>query len=498
MSPAQVLTTIQNLLPRIKSAGKAEPILLEYAREHNLAPAQLVKMAWTLNTCRSLSWMENNPNARGATVPLIDTEKLKEDYTTPAAKTATVKVAAATTPASTIKVHANVPNFFRDEAPAVKMAFSDAPENPRESTLGERNGHAVNDRYVETLNFDTLRGIRDDLVEDFAKKASTIKDRLMDNPELIPALFCDLSKSASATVPRVMAHVRKQISGYDATKQFTRDLDQVIAKYAAAPRFLVGDRTGMNTDVEQAADCLHMLDTCQEMLKSAAPNMPVDQDTPSARDSGGKKNTEQKMTGADARDRGLNTSPRPTGPSGGKQKAGTKGDVSVEYLGGAGVGGKGKKPENKTDVIAAIGTAIGNMAAKVPGPAEVVDHMTGPREPGLLKGLLGNHLSPGVRQRKIDQGVHDVQKVTNLQRMMLTDPILSEAEPEKLVGLFNDLQQSDPTIGHDPNRLRFALREALTYGGIPAQTSKTLAEIHKNKAQAEGLSRENREALYQT
>ena len=122
----------------------------------------------------------------------------------------------------------------------------------------------------------------------------------------------------------------------------------------------------------------------------------------------------------------------------------------------------------------------------------------GPREPGLLKSLLGNHLSPGVRQRKIDQGVHDVQKVTNLQRMMLTDPILSEAEPEKLVGLFNDLQQSDPTIGHDPNRLRFALREALTYGGIPAQTSKTLTEIHKNKAQAEGFSRDNREALYQT
>ena len=83
MTPADILTTIQNLLPRIKSAGTAEPILLEYAKSHNLAPAQLVKLAQTLNTARSVAWMDQNPEARGATVPLIDTEQLVQTFTTP-------------------------------------------------------------------------------------------------------------------------------------------------------------------------------------------------------------------------------------------------------------------------------------------------------------------------------------------------------------------------------------------------------------------------------
>ena len=83
MTPAAILTTIQNLLPRIKSAGTAEPILLEYAKSNNLAPAQLVKLAQTLNTARSVAWMDQNPEARGATVPLIDTDQLVQQFTTP-------------------------------------------------------------------------------------------------------------------------------------------------------------------------------------------------------------------------------------------------------------------------------------------------------------------------------------------------------------------------------------------------------------------------------
>jgi hypothetical protein len=114
------------------------------------------------------------------------------------------------------------------------------------------------------------------------------------------------------------------------------------------------------------------------------------------------------------------------------------------------------------------------------------------------KKLLGRSYSKEERAQKIDANYEDAVAVGNLQKLMLTDPILSEADPYELVDMFNDLRVANPEAAKSTNMLRFALREALQYGGIPQQSAKTLTEIDRTAVQARELRREALKDLYLT
>lgn len=568
MTPAAILTTIQNLLPRIKSEGTAEPILLEYAKSHNLAPAQLVKLAQTLNTARSVAWMDQNPEARGATVPLIDTDQLVQTFTTPDVlhKSASMLPELALhhlaesepntndTPAiadeehtpdteltqeeeefnrlvdgdieglgdiednekidalhemhpevsrdkitkyvlsksynksarhlgvknasvaisNAFRVNQSVPNFFKPELQVISLPDLDTHENPLEPTLGKKAGFKFNDTIVDERNYEELRGIQDDLLEEFAKTAAFIKQTILDEPELLTKFACDLHDS-KGHLNRVFKHVVKSVTGYDSTREILGNLNTSVTKYAnqqtflSSTRFLTADNSGLVHLAEEAAQSLRMVDACADMLKSAVGGF-------------GGTDTARGTSRGTSSDRG----------SGGK----AKGDKDR--------GSKGKSLDPVESVVdkfvaAPAGAAAKTITSFVPRatPNSVSEYLTGPSDGrGALVDLLSPTFSPKKRQEKIDKKLKETGIVTNLQHMLLTDPILSEADPHQLVSLFNDLQQSDPTLGEDANRLRFALREAMTYGGIPSQTAKTLTDTNKAKQQAIGYTTDNLNDLY--
>lgn len=104
------------------------------------------------------------------------------------------------------------------------------------------------------------------------------------------------------------------------------------------------------------------------------------------------------------------------------------------------------------------------------------------------KDFIGNILkTPEIsktnkRQREVDVAVDDVSRVTELQRLLLTDPIIGEAEPDTVVSLYNTLAKANPEIVKDKNLLRFALREALQYDAVPLHTYKDLISMGKDRA----------------
>jgi len=568
MTPADILTTIQNLLPRIKSAGTAEPILLDYAKSHNLAPAQLVKLAQTLNTARSVAWMDQNPEARGATVPLIDTEQLVQTFTTPDVlhKSATglpelalhqlVDTNDSKTPAitsventpeeelteeeeefnrladgdmeglgdmedeekinalhemhpevakdkitkyvlsksydksarhfgvksssvfisNTLRVNQSVPNFFKPELQVVSLPDLDTRENPLEPTFGKKAGFKFNDTIVDERNYEELRGIQDDLLEEFSKTAAFIKQTILDEPELLTKFACDLHDS-TGHLNRVFKHVVKSVTGYDSTREVLNNLTTSVTKYAnqqtflTSTKFLTADNSGLVHLAEEAAQSLRMVDACADMLKSAVGDF-----------GGTTTDTSRGTSRGTSSDRG----------------SGGRGRDDKER-------GSRKSPQDATEAVVdkfvatPAAAATKTLTSFVPRatPSSVVEYLTGPSDnKGALVNLLSTTFSPKKRQAKIDKSLKETGIVTNLQHMLLTDPILSEADPHELVSLFNDLQQSDPTLGEDANRLRFALREAMTYGGIPSQTAKTLTETNKAKQQAIEAADKTRDNLY--
>jgi hypothetical protein len=87
-----------------------------------------------------------------------------------------------------------------------------------------------------------------------------------------------------------------------------------------------------------------------------------------------------------------------------------------------------------------------------------------------------------TRQQEIDVAADDVGRVTELQRLLLTDPIIGEADPDTVVSLYNTLSRANPDIVKDKNLLRFALREALQYDAVPLHTYKDLISMGKDRA----------------
>lgn len=86
------------------------------------------------------------------------------------------------------------------------------------------------------------------------------------------------------------------------------------------------------------------------------------------------------------------------------------------------------------------------------------------------------------RQKKVDVAAEDVGRVSTLQRLLLTDPIIGEADPDSVVSLYNTLAKANPEIVKDSNLLRFALREALSYDAVPLHTYKDLISMGKDRA----------------
>ena len=96
----------------------------------------------------------------------------------------------------------------------------------------------------------------------------------------------------------------------------------------------------------------------------------------------------------------------------------------------------------------------------------------------LLNAALAGY-KPKNGQKKVDEAYNEAEAMAGLQKLVITDPILAEADPVELVDMYNDLRATKPDIAKNTNMLRFALREALQYGAIPQQTVKTIADIDK-------------------
>lgn len=89
------------------------------------------------------------------------------------------------------------------------------------------------------------------------------------------------------------------------------------------------------------------------------------------------------------------------------------------------------------------------------------------------------------RQKNIDVATKDVGRVATLQRLLLSDPIIGEADPDTVVSLYNTLAKANPEIAEDANLLRFALREAIQYDAVPLHTYKDLISMGKDRADTE-------------
>lgn len=525
MEHQQIIDTLSDLLPDIKKSASADDVLLKHAQDQNLAPAQLERMAQIFNIAKTINFMDKSAN-RGGSFKVVDTNQLMENYTSydPPAKEAVSnewsawfedpieKAASASPDPDNINAWIDSPksamvkeaikkqeddgwhvyshdgakhlggpykteegankrlqqvHYFKHKKAADSLpdilglarggatsvaigsdTFADGGSNELAyplRTVG-RLIEEMGKEALEKFEVESIGQIIDDQKEKFRKVASQLMEKLQTGQ----ASFDEMEHDATYHMPE--GHGKEAADALDNYFQQSGWTFARLAEDHAKPK-LVRDRhdaVELFKAAHESLDLIKGAEAYKEHYKQAAVATDTDKDVrnPESESDSKKKRRKDDVTFniKDPYDRE-------------KKKEDSKGSVGS---------GDGVKAFNK------VTEGIGNTAFS--GMKSMVDKV---------------RPTSNKKQEKIDTAGKDVERVTTLQKLMLTDPIIAEADPETVVSLYNTLASSNEELARDPNLLKFALREALQYDAVPLHTYKDLVEMGKSRAQSD----EGREKL---
>lgn len=77
-----------------------------------------------------------------------------------------------------------------------------------------------------------------------------------------------------------------------------------------------------------------------------------------------------------------------------------------------------------------------------------------------------------------------------IQQLMLSDPVIAEADPYEVEDLYNTISSLNETIASDPKLLGPVIKESLQYKSLPIQMLKDIVSIDKDRKQALKIGQE--------
>lgn len=127
----------------------------------------------------------------------------------------------------------------------------------------------------------------------------------------------------------------------------------------------------------------------------------------------------------------------------------------------------------ETGVTAA--SRLANSAANVPERARSMA--------SFYMDLAGRQ--PEKQQEKAREAENKARAGAIMTRLLLTDPVLSKADPRQVTRLFNALAPANPEMFRNPDTAASLLREGLQYASVPLHTYGTLAKTRKDQLDAQ-------------
>lgn len=532
MNHQAIIEQLSVLAPKLKAAESPEAVLVKYATDRNLSPAQLERIGQVYNIAKTLNFMDKSAN-RGDSFRVLDTQKMMSDFTAfkPAPqKEATSnadwnswfdaplsKAASATNPddinswidateksAKIVEEDGKYTVYSEDgskrlskpgtKEEAVKRLrqVEYFKKHKKANTVPNLGAIAVNDNYTTTgveevaslpktaaeqikaelraesherFELETAKQIMSDAAEEARKIASELLEMHRVNP--LPfatmehdAYYCSEDTSGIKAATEFVANFFKS-KGWNLDRHdFSRGMPK-----------LARDRHNILPLFNSLLDQL-------ELHKSASLYV---------------EDLEKKSAEAATERRRRVQEEEVDFPSPGGRRRDSSGDEEVDF--------PSRDPRRREDILSAV-----NLVSSGKGDKQDVGASVDLNEAkNIAKGLVSMY-NPSTytnqqtqdfisnilkapemsktnkRQKGVDVAVEDVSRVSELQRLLLTDPIIGEADPDTVVSLYNTLAKANPEIVKDKNLLRFALREALQYDAVPLHTYKDLISMGKDRA----------------
>lgn len=443
MTQKQQIQLLDSIIPDIISENNPEAVMLKCARKHNLAPAQLEKLAQVFNTHKTIVGLKKQAN-RGDSFSIVDVPSLVKEYTTynPEAvisaesKAIHAKVDKLTKSASVNSepVSERLPNPFSIENEKSDWAAVEGSGDSYDTKLSKQAAGFAEDiqdrRDVHVyrsitgnlnLAIDTASQVAYDSHMDILEKCASIMYRLTPDEgrwaecvrDIVDNMGLDKAASVITAVENYFIEHRHPFTPADLEKDAAAD-DSVFAR----------DRHGVVGDAEEIYDL-------QQINKQAHSHLEVFE-----------KAAEPKTKGSE----------------------------------GGGI----------VDTADALLSGMNNPYYKDP--------------PNSIKGTLGVDLdipakgalnmakatdgfgfgSTAKAEKKIEKAEEQAKMESAIQELMLSDDTIAEADPADVKSLYETIRRLSPTVASDPVVLAPVLKEALQYGSLPIQQVKDLLAAEKD------------------
>ena len=477
MNQMEILRRLDTIIPEITRTKDPEGVMLKYASKENFAPAQLEKLGHVFNAAKTLAFMDKSAN-RGGSFSLVDVPEMVGKFTSPSVKKAsasrtTLQSQEITKSASAVKEFDRVPNFMTlhlkqdiiikeasapvDEVALRKQASIVKAASEREKAMLQEILGEADESFNKLMDKMAMELHQRDI------KFSKVESDMID-------LYGEVGvKAASAC------------SSFLTKKRFKHDR----ASDSRKPSRLPYDSTGLAEIMKEASDVMLFKEAtvkyAAEVLDEPIVKSPEGFQAEDQKAKLQKHNEEPKREPEESPQAEPDSAPRTdrVGTTAGRAAASIPSkkrkeeDSPVKSIVDA--IREGMRDRHTRNSEKPTDRSMGLDALPLHGGKQLIDSF----------GSSKNHT-----QMKVDEAHDDAKFSTTLQRLLITDPIISEHDPDDVASLASSIRAVAPDGARDPNYLRFALREALQYGALPSHTYKDMADA-QNKIDSSRKSRDD-------
>lgn len=510
MDHREAIQTLKDILPEITQAGDTGDALLKVASRSRWAPTQLEKVAFLYNTLRTVNFLDRKAGTdeRGGSFSLLDVPDLVSRFVDSSVQQPTdirtklagwfedAAPAGQTTKAASYQPH-HLPDFMHAQEPEPEITKAAAERDPAYASLEATRIKRANREqalYVQQVVEDFDQEIRANF-----RKLAAVRQHWGEVLQDMAGLLPDQYEKVAAAFDSYRASIGMKVN------------------LAVEPdtRLVVWDRHNVEPVFSKAAEALECWEIAREQFGQ------VKQSTATAtRSAPSSTSVLPKLPeGWDAIGSQMPLSSRIQTdlPQGQVNSLGiTVGDLPSH--GGPGVTGirileaptaeqRGLLMDTlgrqREETVRGVGEMLDTGSGALRSTAQVMREVpdaadSAVQEHSTRLGQILDVLQPNtrVKQKGVDKAQMEARQQSLIQRLIIQDPIIRQANPATVLSLYDSLRYLDPEGSMDPNTVKLALREAIQYEGMPSHTAKDLADRRKSLEEAKSKEREGRTARY--
>lgn len=517
MNQASAIHTINQLLPEINRTREPDTVLLKYASENNLAPAQLERLGQVFNTAKTISYMEKSAS-RGGSFMLLDIEDMLGKYMELDAPDTNLEKKAS----SGIKPAAkpfSIPTIWTemDKEASTPTKYVDPHwEALKKEAAAQAAAREFRDELEFCEELITLKQVLFDEIHDgLSKIAFQVYEK---GPETFAALERD-SRSSPHNNENALEYLAQTLDRDFRGAYVREDLTKL------ASIRVTKDTTGLLSAVTSLEDSIQLYDKTRSlMLEKVATQNPFGALDKLGPLPPGPEDEEEEEPESDEIDATVRKAMEDEAAAQNPPKTqGTRTDRLPDFKMGEpseedtttfdqDIASRDKKTAmadilRRMSLSADSGDWKEEKVEEKPEPKPnlydkglaKVDSVVSPIATERVKWLLDSlHKKPTHNTMALtrDNARQDVGRVTSLQQAIMNDDVLSGADPERVASLYNTLYRANPEMMSDPNVMSAALREAVQYDGVMPHTYEQFVGTAKQRAEQETKAMELKDRKY--